>query len=85
MSNKNLLDKIKELIPSLPNRDIQLGYDFLNKRDFESLKDLIDSAIYKVEKNIKSDTSKEEYTKVNLDELIELKLEVSVYLNQLYY
>lgn len=85
MSNKNLLDKIKELIPSLPNRDIQLGYDFLNKRDFESLKDLIDSAIYKVEKNIKSDTPKEEYTKVNLDELIELKLEVSVYLNQLYY
>jgi hypothetical protein len=85
MSNKNLLDKIKELIPSLPNRDIQLGYDFLNKRDFESLKDLIDSAIYKVEKNIKSNTPKEEYTKVNLDELIELKLEVSVYLNQLYY
>lgn len=85
MSNKNLLDKIKELIPSLPNRDIQLGYDFLNKRDFESLKDLVDSAIYKVEKNIKRDTSKEEYTKVNLDELIELKLEVSVYLNQLYY
>lgn len=85
MSNKNLLDKIKELIPSLPSRDIQLGYDFLNKRDFESLKDLIDSAIYKVEKNMKSDTPKEEYTKVNLDELIELKLEVSVYLNQLYY
>lgn len=85
MSNKNLLDKIKELIPSLPNRDIQLGYDFLNKRDFESLKDLVDSAIYKVEKNIKSNTPKEEYTKVNLDELIELKLEVSVYLNQLYY
>ena len=85
MSNKNLLDKIKELIPSLPNRDIQLGYDFLNKRDFESLKDLIDSAIYKVEKNIKNNTPKEEYTKVNLDELIELKLEVSVYLNQLYY
>lgn len=72
--------RIKELIKSLPERDIAFGTKFLTERNFESLKELVDSAIYKVKKNLKTDSPKEEYLKVNLDDLTELKSEVDLYL-----
>lgn len=70
-------------MPSLPKRDIPLGYKFLENREFDSLKELIDSAIYKVEKNLKSSAPKEEYLRVNLEELNTLKSEVDIYTMQL--
>ena len=73
------IERMKELMPSLPEKDISLGYKFLEDRDFESLIDLVDSAIYKVRKNLKSETPREEYIKVNLDELNKLKSEVDLY------
>ena len=42
------VERMKALMCSLPERDLPLGYKFLNERDFDSLKELIDSAIYKV-------------------------------------
>lgn len=77
------IERMKELMPSLPERDIPLGYKFLEDKDFESLTDLVDSAIYKVRKNLKSETPREEYIKVNLDELNKLKSEVDMYCAQL--
>lgn len=68
------------LMGSLPERDIPLGYEFLNKRDFDSLKELVDSAIYKVKKNLKTYNPKEEYLRVNLEDLSRLKSEVDSYL-----
>ena len=73
------IERMKELMPSLPEKDILLGYKFLEDRDFESLTDLVDSAIYKVRKNLKSETPREEYIKINLDELNKLKAEVDLY------
>lgn len=67
---------------SLPERDIPLGHEFLNERNFDSLKELIDSAIYKVKKNLKSDDPKEEYLKINLEDLQRLKSEVDIYIVQ---
>ena len=75
--------RMKALMNSLPERDIPLGHKFLNERDFDSLKELVDSAIYKVKKSLKSDNPKEEYRKVNLEDLNMLKSEVDMYIIQL--
>ena len=77
------VERMRALMDSLPERDIPLGYKFLNERDFNSLKELIDSAIYKVKKSLKSDNPKEEYRKVNLEDLNMLKSEVDMYIIQL--
>ena len=72
--------RMEALIGSLPERDIPLGHKFLSVRNFESLKELVDSAIYKVKKSLKTDNPKEEYLKVNLEDLSRLKSEVDLYL-----
>lgn len=74
------VERMKALMYSLPERDIPLGHKFLSKRDFESLKELVDSAVYKVKKSLKTNNPKEEYLKVNLEDLIKLKSEVDLYL-----
>lgn len=77
------IERMRKLLSSLPKSDITLGEQFIQSRDFESLKDLVDSAIYKVRKNIKSENPKQEYLDVDLTELSNLKAEVDVYLTQL--
>ena len=77
------VERMKALMDSLPERDIPLGHKFLNERDFDSLKELVDSAIYKVKKSLKSDNPREEYRKVNLEDLNMLKSEVDMYIIQL--
>ena len=74
--------RMKALMCSLPERDIPLGHKFLNERNFDSLKELVDSAIYKVRRSLKSDNPKEEYLKVNLEDLSKLKSEVDIYYDQ---
>lgn len=74
--------RMKALMCSLPERDIPLGNKFLNERNFDSLKELVDSAIYKVKKSLKSNNPKEEYLKVNLEDLNRLKSEVDMYIVQ---
>lgn len=77
------VNRMKALMSSLPERDIPLGYKFLKKRDFDQLKELVDSALYKVKKSQRSENPKEEYLKVNLEDLSRLKSEVDVYIVQL--
>lgn len=72
-------NKIKKLISELPKRDIFLGYKFLEKRDFDSLKELVDSALIRTKKNLKTADPKEEYLKVDLDGLNTLKAEIDLY------
>lgn len=74
---------MRKLLNSLPKSDITLGEQFIQSKDFESLKDLVDSAIFKTRKNIKSENPKQEYLDVDLTELSNLKAEVDVYLTQL--
>lgn len=77
------VNRMKALVGSLPERDIPLGYKFLEKRDFGQLKELVDSALYKVKKSQRSENPKEEYLKVNLEDLSRLKSEVDMYIVQL--
>lgn len=80
--DSNSLDRIKNLIPSLPVKDIELGHRFLEERNFEALKDLVFSAIYKVKRNLKSSSPKEEYLKLDMDSLEQLQCEVLDYYSQ---
>lgn len=66
-------DRIKDLIKFLPEKDISLGYKLLEQRDIKTLKSLVNSAFYKVDKNYTEENPKEEYLKINLDELIILR------------
>lgn len=77
------LSRITALISSLPEKDTSLGFNFLRERDFNSLKALVDSALYKVKKSRNDENPREEYLKVNLTELRKLKTEVDVYVAQL--
>lgn len=73
------VEQMKELMVSLPKRDIPLGYKFLENRDFQSLKELIDSALYKVKKSANSENPKPEYQDISIDNLDELKSVVDTY------
>ena len=83
------IERMRKLLNSLPKSDITLGEQFIQSRDFELLKDLVDSAIYKVRKHkARKDKEggvppKQEYLDVDLTELSNLKAEVDVYLTQL--
>lgn len=83
------VERMGELLNNLPKSDQPLGEQFIQSRDFESLKDLVDSAIYKVRKHkARKDEEgrmppKQEYLDVDLTELSNLKAEVDVYLTQL--
>lgn len=75
------IERIKSLIPTLPEKDISLGYKFLECRDFEQLKELVDSAIYKVRRNQKSENPKEKYANISIEDLSKLKSEVDIYIS----
>lgn len=77
------LSRITALISSLPEKDTSLGFNFLRERDFDSLKALVDTALYKVKKSRNDENPREEYLKVNLTELRKLKTEVDVYVARL--
>lgn len=80
--DSNSTARIKSLIPSLPEKDVDLGYRFLEKRDFESLNDLVSSAVYKVKKNLRTSNPKEEYVNLDMDSLEKLQYEVQDYYSQ---
>lgn len=77
------IERIRLLIKYLPKSDIHLGYDFLQARDFESLKDLVDSAIIRIKKSLRSETPKEEYINIDINKLNRLQSEVDTYQTQL--
>lgn len=78
------VDRIKSLIKYLPKKDIPLGYKFIEKRDFESLKELVDSASFKIKRNLMMENPKEEYKNINIRNLNKLKLRVDEYVAQLF-
>lgn len=77
------VERMRKLLCHLPNSDQQLGEQFIQSRDFESLKELVDSAIFKIRRNLRSENPKQEYLDIDLTELSRLKSEVDVYLTQL--
>ncbi len=73
---EDLLRQIQMLITNLPPRDIPLGRKFVEERNFESLKELVDSAI-QIDKNRKANC-KESLVK-DFTGLVTLKVKVDKY------
>lgn len=74
---------MRSLINHLPKSDVLLASSFIDLRDFESLQDLVNSAIIKVRRNLNSESPKEEYLSLDMNELMVLKAVVDVYVEQL--
>ena len=79
MDNREPIDRIKALIPSLPEGDIKFAYKFLNNRDFESLQLLVDSSLIRVKNGLNKENPREEYLKADLGGMRKLKLEIDTY------
>lgn len=77
------VEKIRGLVHHLPEGDDNLAVRFIDVRDFESLKELVGSAIIRTKRNVISINPSEKYTKVDLDTLRELKASVDEYVDQL--
>ncbi len=80
---KSPIQRMRELMGALPERDIALGNKFLSDRNFDSLKELVESAVYKVRKNRISEDPKPEYLAIDLGSLTQLRSEVVNYSMQL--
>lgn len=71
---KGLLEQIRYLIKFLPKKDIKYAELFLNKREFDKLKELIKSDIYLIEHD-----SQDKYVEINLKEIYRLDEAVDDY------
>lgn len=69
----SLMQFIRKNVNRLPDKDIAIANKFIEKRDFDSLVDLIDSAINRVNKN------KEKYKDIEVAYLHKLKEAVNEY------
>ena len=49
---RNPLKRVKELIAVLPEKDSKLVKEYIDKRDFDSALEIVESDIYKAEKEI---------------------------------
>lgn len=72
--------KITNLIQYLPEKDIKFAKKFLKERQFEYLKEIVDSDIYKVLKDRKKEESVQKYINIDLDALYSLQSELAAYL-----
>lgn len=79
MTMKSPIVKIKELVKHLPERDIPYANVFIQDHNIESLKELIDSAYYLTKKNQAKEKVPKEYQDINLENLMDLKIEVDNY------
>lgn len=77
------VERMINLTKFLPKSDTVLAQRFIDSRDFESLQELVDSAIIKARRSLSSDNPKEEYLSLDMNELTKLKAEVDVYVEQL--
>lgn len=48
---KNPLKRIRELIPSLPEKDSKIAMKCLDKRDFQSILEIVESDLYKADRD----------------------------------
>lgn len=85
MSNpKSNLEFIKDNIKHLPIKDSKLAKEFLDKREFRKLQELVDSALYKITKNLNSENPKEEYKILDVDAIEELAIKIDDYITIVY-
>ncbi len=79
----SILENIKALLVSLPEKDIQLAQKFTEQRQFESLYEIVVSDIYLTKKNESKARPNTMYSQVDLEKLYELKVILEEYMSYL--
>lgn len=79
INNMTQVERIKQLIPNLPEHDKILGNKFVEQRDFKSLWELIHSCNIRIQRNILKENPNPKYLELNSDNLQALEAEVSTY------
>ena len=69
------IQKLRQLIPKLPNKEIPACYKCLDERDVISMEQIVNTVIYRIEK----DRGKQEqkYADIDLDSLYILQAELA--------
>lgn len=84
MTMSSPLQKIKKLIPYLPTGDIPFAQKFLEKKDYESLKELTWSSLQRLENAYRRGNVPSKYIGVDIDKVRELAVECDEYFYLLY-
>lgn len=81
---KKPLQRIHDLIPSLPKKDAKLAEDYLSKRDFQSILEIVESDIYKAKRAKYRGGIEEEIPDDYIVALTELRAELLNYMSYLF-
>lgn len=84
MNKSSSIDRMKDLIPSLPGNDANLAFRLLDTRDFESLQSLVNSSIIRTRNALVKANTEEKYLKADLEGMRKLQSEVDAYYEALY-
>lgn len=84
MNKSSSIDRMKDLIPSLPGNDVDLAFRFLDTRDFESLQSLVNSSIIRTRNALVKANTEEKYLKADLEGMRKLQSEADAYYEALY-
>lgn len=84
MNKSSSINRMKDLIPSLPGNDVDLAFGLLDTRDFESLQSLVNSSIIRTRNALVKANTEEKYLKADLGEMRKLQSEVDAYYGALY-
>lgn len=77
------INKIKELCKELSNKDYELALDFILKRDFKSLQELVDSVLGIIEINKSKEIPNQDVLELNESNILELAFLIQKYREQL--
>lgn len=80
---KPSIQKIRALIPSLPEKDAKIADKLLSERKFDDLLEIVNSDIYLVREEQSKETPKEKYANIDLESLLNLRFELTDYMSYL--
>ena len=69
------IQKLRNLIPKLPEKDIASCYKCLDKRDFVGMQQIVDTVIRRIEKD--REKQEQKYADIDLDSLYVLQAELT--------
>ena len=78
------INKIKNLLQYLPQKDIPIGTKLLDNRDLDSLQSLVKSAIVRTIRGRQKDPPDERYVNIDINYLQELRAELDQYIFTIY-
>lgn len=74
------INEILTGIQNLPSKDVNIAIAYLNDRDFNSLYELVDSALFKVEKYKAEHPDGDKYDNIDTEGLSDLKITLIDYI-----